>query len=44
MFLVFNSVNGCIDPRAIEWLEVLGQLKNSVTLSGMEAATSRFIA
>jgi hypothetical protein len=30
-FLVLISVRGCVNPRALVWLERLGQLKNPVT-------------
>jgi hypothetical protein len=40
-FLVLISVRGRVDPRAIIWLEGLGQLKNQATSSVFESATSR---
>jgi hypothetical protein len=43
-FLVINSVRGCVDCRAIVLLEGLGQLKNPMTLSGIEPATFRLVA
>jgi hypothetical protein len=42
-FLLFTSVRGRVDPRAIVRLEGLGQLKNPVT-SGIEPATFRLVA
>jgi hypothetical protein len=44
MFLVLISVRGCVDPRAIVRLKGLGQLKNSMTSSGIETVTFRLIA
>jgi hypothetical protein len=32
-FLVHISIIDCVDPRAILWLELLGQLKNPMTSS-----------
>jgi hypothetical protein len=40
-FLALISVRGSVDPSAIERLELLGLLKNSVTSSGIEPATVR---
>jgi hypothetical protein len=37
-FLVLISLSGWVDPRAILWLKVLGQLKNA-TSSGIEPMT-----
>jgi hypothetical protein len=42
-FLVLFSIRG-VDPRAIVWLEGLGQLKNPMTSSGIEPATFRLVA
>jgi hypothetical protein len=42
--LLLISVTGRIDPRAIVRLEELGQLKNLITLSGIESATFRLVA
>jgi hypothetical protein len=39
-FLVFISVRGRVDPRAIVPLEVLGQLKNPWTSPGIEPRPS----
>jgi hypothetical protein len=43
-FLVLISVRGCVDSRAIVRLAGLGQLKNTMTSSGLEPATFRLIA
>jgi hypothetical protein len=37
--LVLISVRESDDPRSMVWLGILGQLKNSTTSSGIEAAT-----
>jgi hypothetical protein len=44
IFLVLVSVNGYIDPRPIVLLEGLGELKNSIILSGFETATFLLVA
>jgi hypothetical protein len=43
-FLVPISARGWVDPRAIEQLEVLGQLKNPMIPLGIEPATFRLVA
>jgi hypothetical protein len=43
-FLVPISVTGRVVPRAIVWLEGLGQLKNTVTSSGINSATFQLLA
>jgi hypothetical protein len=44
IFLVVISVRSRIDPRDMVWLEVLCQLKNPITSSGIEPASFRLIA
>jgi hypothetical protein len=43
-FLVLISAKGCVDPRVIVRLEGLRQLKNPVTLSGIELVIFRLVA
>jgi hypothetical protein len=43
-FLVFISVRGWVDPRTIVRLGGSGQLKNSMTSSGIDPATFRLVA
>jgi hypothetical protein len=43
-FLVLIAVRGLVDPRAIVWLEGLGQMKNPMTSSGTEPVTLRLVA
>jgi hypothetical protein len=43
-FLVFISVRGWIDPRAVVRLEGLGQLTNMMTISRIETETFRLVA
>jgi hypothetical protein len=43
-FLVLISVRDLVDPRDIVRLEVLGQLKNSMTSSRIETAAFRLVA
>jgi hypothetical protein len=43
-FMVFISVRGWVDSRAIVRLEELGQLKNPVTPLGSETATFQLVA
>jgi hypothetical protein len=42
--MVLISVGGSVDPRAMVWLEGLGQLKNLMTSSGMEPMTFWLVA
>jgi hypothetical protein len=42
-FLVLIFVTWCVDPRAIVWLEGLGQLKNPMASSGIESVTFRLV-
>jgi hypothetical protein len=44
IFMILISVRGCVDPRAIARLEGLGQLKSSVTSSGIEPKTLQLVA
>jgi hypothetical protein len=43
-FLVLIFVRGWVNPRAIVWLEVLHQLKNPVTSSGIIPTTFQLLA
>jgi hypothetical protein len=43
-FLVLISVRGFYGPRAIEWLEGLGEVKNPMTSLGIESVTFRLAA
>jgi hypothetical protein len=42
-FLVLISVRSRVDPRAIVWLEGLGEMKSPVTSSGSEPVTFRLV-
>jgi hypothetical protein len=42
-FLVFISVRGSVDPKAMVRLKGLGQLKNPMISSGMESTTFRLV-
>jgi hypothetical protein len=43
-FPVLIAVRGWADPRAIVWLEGVGQLKNPMTSSGIKTVTFQLIA
>jgi hypothetical protein len=43
-FMVFISVKGWVDTRAIVWLNGLSQLKNPITSLGIEPTTFRIVA